>query len=155
MVKIVEAYFQSYDSTWSSVTIRIWTGIEAHVAVVIASFPALNHFFRRVLEDASISDRFKSLTHHRYGSRYGSGYNKTQSSTTDNTQGEDASDKQAIRVMREIHLEEFEREMKLGLSPGEQRRGVNIDEEAMRKDRRSWLDEATSDDDLLHRHRIE
>lgn len=124
------------------------------MAVIIASFPALNHFFRKALKDSSISDRFRSLTHRRYGSRYGSGYNKTQSSTTDHTQGEGASDKQAIHVTREIHLEEFEREAKhVPYSPGGHR-GVNIDEEAMKKDRRAWLDEATSDDDSLHRHRI-
>jgi hypothetical protein len=153
MVKIIETYYQSYDITWSAVTVWIWTGIEAHMAVIIASFPALNHFFRRALKDSSISDRFKSLTHRQYGSRYGSGYNKTQSSTTDQTRGEDASDKQAIHVTREIHLEEFAREPKQHLSGSGQRRGVNIDEEAMRKDRKAWLDEATSDDDSLHRHR--
>ena len=154
MNNIIVTYFKSYDITWSAVTVWIWTGIEAHCAGIIASFPALNHFFRRALKDSSISDRFRSLTHRRYGSRYGSGYNKTQSHTTEHTHGEDASDKQAIHVTREIHLEEYAREPKYGFGSGEQRRGVNIDEEAMRKDRKAWLDEATSDEESIHRHRM-
>jgi hypothetical protein len=110
MVKIIETYFKSYDITWSATTVWVWTGIEAHCAVIIASFPALNHFFRRALKDSSISDRLKSVTHQQYGSRYGSGYNKTHSDTTERPDGEDTSDKQAIHVLREIYLEEYARE---------------------------------------------
>jgi hypothetical protein len=119
------------------------------MAVIIASFPALNHFFRLALKDSSISDRFKSLTHRQYGSRYGSGSNQTKSATTSHTHGEDASDKQVIHVTREIHLEEFARKPEHGLRLGDPRRGVNTDEEAKRKDRKAWVDEATSDDDSI------
>jgi hypothetical protein len=55
--------------------------------------------------------------------------------------GEDASDKQAIHVTREIHLEEYARESKHGMRLGDPRRGGNIDEEAMEKDRKAWSDE--------------
>jgi hypothetical protein len=154
MAKIIETYFKSYDITWSATNVWVWTGIEAHCAVIIASFPALNHFFRSALKDSSISDRFKSLTHRRYGSRYGSGYNKTHSDTTERTDGEDTSDKQAIHVLREIHLEEYAREPKHGLDTGNHLQGMNVDKEATRKDRRAWLDEPASDDDSINQHRM-
>ena len=117
------------------------------MAVIIASLPALNHFFRKVLRDTSISDRFKSATSRgRYAPGYGSGYNKTGGNSTigDRT---DASDKAVIHVTQEIQLEESARDSRYDGKAG------NIDDEAMRRDRRAWLDGASSDeDDSIRKH---
>jgi hypothetical protein len=127
----------------------IWTGIEAHFAVIIASLPALNHFFRKILKESSISDRFKSVTQgRRYGSRYGSGYNKTANSTLNHTE---ASDKAVIHVTQEIHLEESKRQSR---RESKMSHKVDIDEVAMKKDRRAWLDETSDDDDSLQRQAV-
>lgn len=150
MVKIFQTFYHSYDMTWSAMSVWIWTGLEAHMAVIIASLPALNHYFRRVLKESSISDRFKSIaTRGRYASRYGSGYNKTVNSTVgDHT---NASDKGVIHVTQEIQLRESVRDSKYEQKMGH---SVSIDEEAMRKDKRAWSDNASSDDDSIRKHTL-
>ena len=149
MVKIIRTFYSSYDLTWSTMEVWIWTGIEAHMAVIIASLPALNHFFRRILKESSISDRFKSVTQgRRYGSRYGSGYNKTANSTMNQT---DTSDKQVIHVTQKVHLEECARNSRRESKFG---RGIHIDKHEMRKDRRAWLDETSDDDDSIRRETV-
>ncbi|KIW06153.1 uncharacterized protein PV09_03315 [Verruconis gallopava] len=156
MVKIVRTYYGTFDITWSSEPVWVWTGIEAHMAVVLASLPALNHFVRKSWNDSSLSSRLRYFTD-RHGSRFSSGYKRTQSKSNSewdgNTQRELANDKQGIHVVQEVHLEEFLRDKSYDDRSGG-RNGVNIDEEAMKKDRRAWLDETTSDDDSIRRHRL-
>jgi hypothetical protein len=123
-----------------------WSGIEAHFAVIIASLPALNHFFRKLFRDTNLSDRFKpSSLGRRYGSHYGSGYNKTSHRTTDNMS---TSDKAVIRVTQEVHLQEYSRDY--GYSP-KMPSGARFDTVKAQKGR-AWLDESTSDDDSIRRH---
>ena len=124
--------------------------IEAHMAVIIASLPALNHFFRKILKDTSISDRFKSVTTRgRYAPGYGSGYNKTGNSTNADNRT-DASDKAVIHVTQEIQLEESTRDSRYEHKSGH---SIGIDDKAIRRDRRAWLDGASSDeDDSIRKH---
>ena len=42
-------YFNTYDVTWESEPLWIWTAVEVHGAIMCASAPALKVFFRRYL----------------------------------------------------------------------------------------------------------
>jgi hypothetical protein len=145
MVKMIHTFYGSYDLTWSAMPVWIWTGLEAHMAVIIASLPALNHFFRKVLRDTSISDKFKSATQRFGGAGYGSGYNKTANSKLGDN-NTNASDKAVIHVTNEIHLEERSKDSH---HRNEHKTGhnVNINDLEMSRDRRAWLDVTSSDDD--------
>jgi hypothetical protein len=153
MVKIIRTYYSTYDITWSSEPVWVWTGIEAHMAVVLASVPALNHFFRRTLKDTSISSRLKTFTHRRYESGYDRTQSQSDSEIKGSTQHDYVNENKAIHVVQEVHLEESLRDKSYDLRPG-QGRGVNIDEEAMQKDRRAWLDDGTSDDNSNRNYNI-
>jgi len=43
-------YFDTYDVTWASQPLWIWTGVELHGAILCASAPALKLFFERYLK---------------------------------------------------------------------------------------------------------
>ena len=145
MIKLVKAFYYEYDFPWEAMPIWLWTGLEAHMAVVIASLPSLNYLIRRVWRETSISDRFKSNSQQRYASRYGRGYGQTKLGTVGDSSN--TSDKQVIHVTKEVQLEEYSRE-----DDFESNAGRDIDGKAMRKDRRAWLDETTSDDDSIQLH---
>lgn len=149
MVKMIHTFYGSYDLTWSAMPVWIWTGLEAHMAVIIASLPALNHFFRKILQDTGISDKFKTVTQRLGGAGYGSGYNKTANSKLGDSKT-DASDKAVIHVTKEIHLEEqlnrhHATEHKMATN-------VNVNSQELRRDRRAWLDVTSSDDDSIKQH---
>jgi hypothetical protein len=105
MSKIIRTYYGTYDITWSAVPIWVWTGIEAHAAVIIASVPAMKYFFRKVLKDSSSSSRLKGLT------KYGSGFDRMESATNSeddqNTKSHYAKNKGSIYVVEDVHLEEL------------------------------------------------
>jgi hypothetical protein len=46
VVYIVRIYYYTYDMTWESLPLLMWFTIEAHVAVICASAPALKVFFK-------------------------------------------------------------------------------------------------------------
>jgi hypothetical protein len=46
-------YFDTYDVSWASEPVWIWTAVELHGAVVCASAPALKVFFERFLRAAT------------------------------------------------------------------------------------------------------
>jgi len=46
-------YFSTYDTTWASQPVWIWTAVELHGAIVCASTPALKVFFERFLRAAT------------------------------------------------------------------------------------------------------
>jgi hypothetical protein len=168
LVYIVEIYFHTYDMTWESYQVWIWSGIESHVAVIIASLPALNHFFGYVKAGTVVSglkyggsktDGSTGLS----SSMTRKGYGRTTSGT-DSQIGYDAKSPQvydrAIHVTHDIKLEEFMNDKRLDLS----QRPPNVDdprwtgttrfddEEALRREKRpgtgaTWLEDDTSGDD--------
>jgi hypothetical protein len=157
MVTIVRTYYFTYDLTWSSEPVWVWTGIEAHMAVMCASVPALNHFFRRALQDSSIASRLKSLTRRERGS----GYDRTQSRSNGDydqqTKSNYTKNKGSIHVVQEVHLEEFlnDKQYDLDLAQNESgRRVTSHEEQVARKEARAWLDDDTSGDDSIHKFRV-
>ncbi|TID23700.1 hypothetical protein E2P81_ATG03270 [Venturia nashicola] len=48
---IFHTYYRTYDMTWESHPAWLWLSIEAHLAVVCASAPALKTFFKHTLKD--------------------------------------------------------------------------------------------------------
>lgn len=64
-------YFYTYDATWASLPCLVWTVVEADLAVLCASAPALKVFFRRYLNTSSQRSGY-SLGHvHNISSRQG------------------------------------------------------------------------------------
>jgi hypothetical protein len=112
MVYIVEIYYHTYDMTWESYQIWIWSGIESHVAIIIASLPALNHFFGYVKAGTVASGlRYGgSKTSDSTGLSTRKGYGRT-TSNTDSHIGHDVKSPEAydraIHVRHDIKLEEF------------------------------------------------
>jgi hypothetical protein len=105
MVKIMHTFYGSnHDITWMLMPVWMWTGIEAHVAVIIASLPALNHFFRRIIIQPNLSDKFTSASHH-LGKRLhkSSGYNKTSNSTFGDHN--DSNDDRIMYATQDVQLE--------------------------------------------------
>jgi hypothetical protein len=49
VVYIIRIYYFTYDMTWESLPALMWCAIEAHVAVICASAPALKVFFKETL----------------------------------------------------------------------------------------------------------
>jgi hypothetical protein len=50
-ISIYHTYYTTYDMTWESQSAWLWLSIEAHLAVVCASAPALKTFFKHTLKD--------------------------------------------------------------------------------------------------------
>lgn len=94
-----------------SYPIWIWSGIESHVAIIIASLPALNHFFGYVKAGTVVSGlRYGSKVNDSTGMSSRKGYGRTTSGT-DSQIGYDAKSPEvydrAIHVRHDIKLEEF------------------------------------------------
>ncbi|OJD34100.1 uncharacterized protein BKCO1_25000126 [Diplodia corticola] len=49
-------YYKTYDTTWTATYIWSWTLVETHFSIICASAPALNIFFRRILQPTHASD---------------------------------------------------------------------------------------------------
>lgn len=85
----------------------IFTGIEAHGAVIIASLPALNHLTRKAINDTSLGSRIKSSL----GTESKSGYNQTGSrpgtSNLDTMKSGELGRQGTIKVTQEIQLDEY------------------------------------------------
>lgn len=109
----VYVYFHTYDITWHSYSVWIYTGIEAHLAVVCASLPAMNHFFRNVLKDTQVGSAIKSWTLKYSGGSSRSrskGYGETNSLSGDELgtlHQQRTQDHKGIHVVQEVKLEEF------------------------------------------------
>jgi len=69
-IYINEIFFETYDVTWVAYEAWAWTSVEAHMAVMCASAPALKVFFKQYLQ---VSRFGSSLS---YGFRR-AGYRKT------------------------------------------------------------------------------
>ena len=63
------------------------SGIEAHVAVIIASIPALNHFFRKTYKESTLGSRLKNITKRQQTTN--NGYDRTGSRTNSEMNAED------------------------------------------------------------------
>ncbi|GME58777.1 putative integral membrane protein [Neofusicoccum parvum] len=73
-IKVI--YYDTYDLTWAAHDGWAWTAVEAHVAIICASAPALKLFFRRVLQATGYGSGsrvtggyFRSGTHGHTGGR--------------------------------------------------------------------------------------
>jgi hypothetical protein len=171
MVTTIKVYYQTYDITWESLNVWIWTGIESHMAIVCASLPAMNHFFKNVLKDSVMSTGFKTWSNKNSGSGSGTrskGYDQT-TSQTDNSQTYDATrtieTQKGIHVVQDVKLEEFLDDERYDLYKEENddrnrqwARGTNfIDEETLSppKTSNTWLEDDTSSGDDAHPQRQE
>ncbi|KAE9970252.1 hypothetical protein EG327_010349 [Venturia inaequalis] len=63
-VAIFRTYYRTYDMTWQSQQAWLWLSIEAHLAVVCASAPALKTFFKHSLKDYTYGFRHTDETFH-------------------------------------------------------------------------------------------
>jgi hypothetical protein len=53
IIYVFRVYYNTYDMTWESQPAWMWLAIEAEVAVICASAPALKLFFKNNMEDSS------------------------------------------------------------------------------------------------------
>ncbi|KAF2400162.1 integral membrane protein [Trichodelitschia bisporula] len=54
IVYIYRLFYVTYDVTWVAGEIWLWTGVEAHVAIICASAPALKAFFRQYFSASAL-----------------------------------------------------------------------------------------------------
>ena len=167
MVYIVKIYFHTYDMTWESYPIWYWSGIESHVSIIIASLPALNHFFGYVKAGTVVSGlRYGSKVNDSNLSSTRKGYGRTTSGT-DSQIGYDAKSPEvfdrAIHVRHDIKLEEFMNDKQYDIQSKPPNvddprwaNGTRFDDEevalAPTKEKRpatatTWLEDDTSGDD--------
>ena len=70
-----ETFYRTYDVTWTAQGAFLWTNVEAMVAVICASAPALKVFFRQCLSASSFGDKirhsFRRTSDTRNGFSYG------------------------------------------------------------------------------------
>jgi len=67
----IRVYYYTYDITWASLPVLTWTVVEADLAVVCASAPALKVFFRRYLNISSQRSGYSPGCVHNISSRQG------------------------------------------------------------------------------------
>jgi hypothetical protein len=58
-------FFNTYDVTWATQPAWAWTAVEAHLAIICASAPALKVFFKQYLSVSSITGSWKESIRHR------------------------------------------------------------------------------------------
>ncbi|KIW00259.1 uncharacterized protein PV09_08149 [Verruconis gallopava] len=159
MITTVKVYYQTYDLTWESLQVWIWTGIESHMAIVCASLPALNHFFRNVLKDETLTSGIRSWSNKYSKSSSGSkskdyGHGTSQSSSLPTNVPWMSSDpKMGVIVTKSVQLEEVICDKKYNLrnsdleSAGDQwTQGVNfVDQDSyVPRSSNTWLEDETS-----------
>jgi len=81
VVSTVRVYFDTYDMTWESNEAWIWFAIEAHVAVICASAPALKIFFKHAVGGGSSWSSYIRRSSFRRSKSYKTGSGATGSST--------------------------------------------------------------------------
>lgn len=65
LVWLYIVYYTTYDLTWTTNYIFSWTLVETHFSIVCASAPALNVFFRRILQATTHRDPNSNPSHQR------------------------------------------------------------------------------------------
>lgn len=60
IIAIAHIYFGTYDVTWAAYHAWVWTAVEAHLAIICASAPALKVFFKKYLQVSSFGSGFRS-----------------------------------------------------------------------------------------------
>jgi hypothetical protein len=131
------------------------------MAIVCASLPAMNHFFKNILQDSRIGSAMRSWSNKNSAGSSGSrsrskGYdhNTSQSGTDMAFNDKKQSDNQkGIHVVQEVKLEEFLNDKNYDSHGGNDMqwtRGTNfIDQESMNppKAMNTWLEDDTSSGD--------
>jgi len=59
IVYIYHVYYQTYDVTWAAQGAWAWTGVEAHIAIICSSAPALKVFFNQYLDVTKVTGVLK------------------------------------------------------------------------------------------------
>lgn len=141
LVTIVHIYYFTYDLTWESLDIWIWTGIESHTAILCASIPALHHLARSVAKKGSSTSATVSGSTTKVGSyaRRGAGSSFVEE-TAQLKPGIVMGDGD-IHVLKEVELEYFPNE-----EPGKQHVTVFDEENVVlpqTAQKSSWLDDRT------------
>ncbi|QDS73569.1 hypothetical protein FKW77_001161 [Venturia effusa] len=65
IIYITNIFFHTYDVTWATEPVWTWTAVEAHLAIVCASAPALKVFFRQYLSVSSMTGSWKDSSRRR------------------------------------------------------------------------------------------
>lgn len=65
LVWLYIVYYTTYDLTWTTNYIFSWTLVETHFSIICASAPALNVFFRRILQATTHRDPNSNPSHQR------------------------------------------------------------------------------------------
>ena len=126
------------------------SGIEAHVAVIIASIPALNHFFRKTYKESTLGSRLKNITKRQQTTN--NGYDRTGSRTNSEMNAEHKVAYEVPRkgsvhanVRTQLHLKDFLRE----LEAVENEPDTHHYKQPRAHQQRAWLDSDTSDDERI------
>lgn len=61
-------YFDTYDTTWEALQAFLWLAVEAHIAVICASAPALKAYFKEDPASSRYPPRPSNYSFSRYGS---------------------------------------------------------------------------------------
>lgn len=78
MYYIHQIFYETYDVTWAAWEAWLWTCLEAHIAIICASAPALKTFVKRYLKSWSSMSRSRIRGTHSYA--YGGGHGSESAS---------------------------------------------------------------------------
>lgn len=108
-------FFNTYDVTWATEPAWAWTAVEAHLAIICASAPALKVFFKQYLSVSSITGSWKgSIRHRSYQlksykektDQYGTSSTASKIlKTSDNTTTKTDVERGHIAVMHEVNID--------------------------------------------------
>lgn len=110
MVYIFPLYNSTYDIPWHASPVWTWTAVEAHMAIVCASAPALKLFFRKVLAVSGYSGHSSPPAYGRSSQRHQKGLGR-RGGAAGNTSfacvGEGGGATASMAMQREYELESW------------------------------------------------
>jgi hypothetical protein len=113
-------FYRTYDVTWACEPVWAWTAVEAHVAIMCASAPALKVFFKQYLNvtalSSSLQNSWRQREYHRRGytedksyTGFGTNSSATKSGKSDTksteTDVELGGIKRGIEVTQEVDID--------------------------------------------------
>ncbi|TID24545.1 hypothetical protein E6O75_ATG02910 [Venturia nashicola] len=105
VIYITNIFFHTYDTTWATEPVWVWTAVEAHLAIVCASAPALKVFFKQYLNVSSITGSWRDAS--RLRSFFRKGYEEKAGLATFGTSSTAAGDIELgkIKVVCEVDID--------------------------------------------------
>jgi hypothetical protein len=143
MYYIQKIFFTTYDITWAAYDVWIWTVVEAHLAIICASAPALKIFVQRYLSTFSLTGTASQRKYSRkagYSGQNSLAYGTTSTANLDGPH-QGGEEMRGISVTKAVDIEpknmsETERKMSDEQSLSDEERVYGVPEP---KSTSSWL----------------